>query len=294
MLLTATAAPAHAQDRVYRRTVREALREFQAGNWNEARVLFREAHDIFPNARTLRGIGMAYYEVRDYTDAYRYLQMALESDVRALDRRQRRATQDLAERAGQFIGYLRIEVTPDDAQVSIDMDEPRLERDGTILIDLQRHTLQVEAPDFITQTQNFSVDGGESRILRVDLQPVPPPPPPPPPPERFPIVPVLLGAAGGFAIMVGAGVGWYVNRSDELAKCEAAQADPTLDCENASTLSGQRDGAFAFTLISAGFALAAGAMALVLILTDDDEADPDAASVACAPAMLGVTCAGRF
>ncbi|MBW2460913.1 MAG: hypothetical protein JRH11_04655, partial [Deltaproteobacteria bacterium] len=175
---------------------------------------------------------MTSFEVRDYADAHRNLEAALASPERPLDERQRRETAELLERTQQFLGYLRIEVSPDDAVVTINMEEPRFEEDGTVLMSVGGHTLQVAAEGYVTQTQRFSLNGGESRPVRVELQRVPPAvaPAPPPPDEGFPVVAVALAAAGAFAVMTGAGIGWYVNRSDELAKCEAAQANPDLDC----------------------------------------------------------------
>jgi len=74
------------------------------GRWQEARALFQQAHEEYPNARTLRGIGMAAFEMRDYVGAYRALMQALASEERPLTRRQRRATQALLEETRAFIG----------------------------------------------------------------------------------------------------------------------------------------------------------------------------------------------
>src|SRR5262245_443922 len=64
--------------------------EAAAGRWEEARVAFRKAHALYPNARTLRGIGMVAFEIRDYVDAARQLELALAEPRRALDETQRR------------------------------------------------------------------------------------------------------------------------------------------------------------------------------------------------------------
>jgi outer membrane protein assembly factor BamD (BamD/ComL family) len=44
----------------------DAVAEYEAGHYQEARALFRQAHEKQPTARTLRGIGMASFELRDY------------------------------------------------------------------------------------------------------------------------------------------------------------------------------------------------------------------------------------
>ena len=39
----------------------DAVAEYDAGHFQEARALFRQAHERQPTARTLRGIGMLNY-----------------------------------------------------------------------------------------------------------------------------------------------------------------------------------------------------------------------------------------
>ncbi|MCZ7679746.1 MAG: sigma 54-interacting transcriptional regulator [Sandaracinaceae bacterium] len=87
LLLVALAlvpARARAQDgeAQYRALIEEAVVEFDAGRFPEARSLFLRAHDLAPNARTLRGVGMASFEMRDYVEAYRALSSSLDETVR--------------------------------------------------------------------------------------------------------------------------------------------------------------------------------------------------------------------
>ena len=57
------------EDPAYRRLIKEGLAEYEARHFDEARSLFQRAHDLNPNARTHRGIGMASFELRDYVSA---------------------------------------------------------------------------------------------------------------------------------------------------------------------------------------------------------------------------------
>src|SRR5688572_7254192 len=57
----------------YKRAVEEALKEYGLGHFEEARSLFRRAHGIYPNARTLRGLGMVEFELRHYVRASQLL-----------------------------------------------------------------------------------------------------------------------------------------------------------------------------------------------------------------------------
>src|SRR5688572_4251575 len=71
------ASPLAAQDASYDALIRQALVEYEATRYEEARALFRRAHQVSPNPRTLRGIGMSSYELRDYPAAFRALRDAL-------------------------------------------------------------------------------------------------------------------------------------------------------------------------------------------------------------------------
>ena len=64
--LRATAQPsARASTTEYEAMITDGLAEFQAQRYAEARALFERAHALSPNARTLRGIGMVAFEMRD-------------------------------------------------------------------------------------------------------------------------------------------------------------------------------------------------------------------------------------
>ena len=78
----------------YRALVKQAVREFEASNWPEAFALFKRAHELEPSARTLRGIGLAAYEMRDYVQSIGYLQTALEDQRRPLSPAQRKVIDD--------------------------------------------------------------------------------------------------------------------------------------------------------------------------------------------------------
>jgi hypothetical protein len=45
--------------------------EFEAGHLEDSRALFTRAHSTQPNARTLRGLGIAEFELRKYVESAR-------------------------------------------------------------------------------------------------------------------------------------------------------------------------------------------------------------------------------
>ena len=83
----------------------DAVAEYDAGHFQEARALFRQAHESPPTARTLRGIGMCSFELRDYVEATRSLGASLRDTRRPLTERSRNGTRRLLlARAHTFVG----------------------------------------------------------------------------------------------------------------------------------------------------------------------------------------------
>jgi hypothetical protein len=92
-----------AQDAVapleYESEIGQALGEHAQGNYEQAREHFLRAHAVYPNARTLRGLGKVEFELRDYRRATEYLEAALSSPVRPLPPDLRDEVQRLLTRA---------------------------------------------------------------------------------------------------------------------------------------------------------------------------------------------------
>ena len=99
---------ATAESPEYAAAIDAALSEFQARRWPEARAHFRRAHALSPNARTLRGIGMASYEMADYAAAYEALEGALTNTTRPLTEDQHTQVLTLRDRALALIGRFTI------------------------------------------------------------------------------------------------------------------------------------------------------------------------------------------
>jgi hypothetical protein len=90
----ATAAPA-GYDALYE----QATNELATGNWAGARALFAQAHELYPNATTLRGLGVAELELGQHERAATLLERALGSSVRPLSPALRAQTEAALARA---------------------------------------------------------------------------------------------------------------------------------------------------------------------------------------------------
>lgn len=189
----AAEAPATA-DPVVHAILVEAVAEYDAGHYAEAQALFRRANDLSPSARTLRGLGMASFELRQYVTASRALTAALEATTRPLTDDQRAHVEELLARARGFVARLAPQIEPRDASLRIDGVEPLRESDGSVLLDPGRHVLVIEDEGRTAETIDLSLEPGTVRELVITLRPLP-------------SAPVATVAPSGDLAWAGAGLG---------------------------------------------------------------------------------------
>jgi hypothetical protein len=168
--------PQAGEPAAYRSTIREALSEYHAKNFPEARALFEEAHRLYPNARTLRGLGMTAFELRSYRESVSFLKDALDSQVKPLDGTLRLETERLLSRAERFVGELSINVTPSHASVTIDGHPVDVSATTPVVLDVGEHGFEFHAEGYLPESRSLYVKGHERETWTVVLNKVPPPP----------------------------------------------------------------------------------------------------------------------
>lgn len=149
-----------------------AVSEFHAGAYVEARAAFQRAHGIYPNARTLRGLGMVEFELKHYKQSVAYLEQALDSRVRPLQGELRKTTRALLERARGYLVTLRLSLDPQDARVLLDGAPLQLDDSGAATVQVGDHTLDVQAEGHVAVRRRISVAGGQDQRLRIQLMPL--------------------------------------------------------------------------------------------------------------------------
>lgn len=161
----------------YESTIEAGVTEFSAGRFDEARALFLQAHSIFPNARTLRGIGMTSCELRDYPEAVRTLRLALAESRRALTPEQRTQVAELLDRAETFVGRFAVPPTATDAVLYVDNERvdagdgwPGAE--GQLLLGVGEHDVSIRRPDGRRADAHVRVLGRADEALAIDLVPI--------------------------------------------------------------------------------------------------------------------------
>lgn len=202
----------------YRQLVSDAVAEFDAKNFAESRALFARADALASNARTLRGIGLAEFELRAYRDCIAHLEQALASQAKPLTGAMRAETERVLERARGFVGKVQLLVEPANATVSINGVAAAEGEQRELLLEMGEYVLEITAPARLSTRRVVRISGGENETLQITLSA---PPVEPEPVRAVPLVapittperserrvyksPWLWTAVG--VVLVGAGVG---------------------------------------------------------------------------------------
>lgn len=310
---SAGAAPHARAEDDYESIVAEAVAEFQRQNWIEARALFKRAHEIRPNARTLRGAGIAAFEAKLYVDAYQDLTAALESKVKPLTAAQRTDAQRILARTSTFIARVHVSVEPSDADVSIDGKAGVIE-DGALLLDPGVHDLVARASGYETANQRLDAEPGDKREIQIELRSLqeaeaaaPPRAITPAQLEAKPTQPVKHDApmhfgvwpwvaAGAAVVLAGTGLGLHlasnaaasdIKHDCPLDKCTLEQINDRIDKGHIKTFD-------TLKVVAWSLAGAAAATSVVLFVLDGSggsEAEPQTA-LRVGPGSVAVS--GRF
>jgi hypothetical protein len=165
----AQAAPSRAAQAQYKDLIAKGLQEYQLGHWSEARVFFTDAHTLWPNARTFRGLGMTCYEARSYVEAIGFLEQALVNQTQPLTPKLSEEARNILDQARRFVSELRLELEPSSASVTLD-DKPLSSRDhGPVLLDPGEHQLDVSAAGYRPVHRTVIAQGGQPVHAHVQL-----------------------------------------------------------------------------------------------------------------------------
>lgn len=154
----------------YNAFIKRALVEYELGHWTEAKAFFQRAHQLRPSARTLRGLGLASYELRGYVEALTYLRQALASQEKPLTEEMRAAVKSTIEEAKSFIAYNKLALEPHDVRVRVDGQPATFDDDGSLLLDPGQHEIELESTGFEPLTRSVVAKGGERSELQLTLR----------------------------------------------------------------------------------------------------------------------------
>ncbi len=153
----------------YQTTIDRALEEFEARRWEEARTLFQRAHELEPNARTFRAIGMVSFELRDYVSALVAFESALADERRPLSAAQRQEVERLLADSRTFVAAYELDVNPITATVSVD-GLPAVIREGRLMLNPGSHDVRIVAEGFEESVVQVDSRGGHAGQIAVTLR----------------------------------------------------------------------------------------------------------------------------
>lgn len=287
-----------ARDPVVHVLLVEAVAEYAAGRYAEAQALFRRASEREPSARTLRGLGMSSFELRQYVTAVRALEAALLETTRPLRDDQRAHVEALLERARGYVARLEVHVTPEDATLRIDGIDVELETYGSVLVEPGRHVLSVSADGYDGETIDLALEPGLTRTITLELADAVAPAPPSLPPrsgDALGWASLTLGVAAG----VGAGVALTLGG---LAATESAELDAACSafvCPDSARARVARARDYSIVADAVGTAsavvgAAATAMLVAALATSEGGSPPATASAFCTSTECVVVVGGRL
>jgi len=162
-LVTVEVAPS------YDDLVRQGIESHETGAFADAHAFLEQAHALAPNARTLRGMGVASFRGGFFARAVRELRAALTHPNKPLEAELRSGAEDVLKRAEAEVLLLSLSVTPGNATVAIDGTEPA--HDFDLVLEPGSHTLRVVAEGYAERVISVYALRGFRDRMRVDLLP---------------------------------------------------------------------------------------------------------------------------
>jgi tetratricopeptide (TPR) repeat protein len=156
----------------YEHAIAQAVDEHERGNFAEAREHFREAHALEPSARTLRGLGMVEFELRNYGESVHFLEAALASETKTLPPDLHEEVARLLERARAYVGEIHVDVQPGSASVSVDGVSVASGPQASLSLQIGSHLLEFRADGRRPERRFVTVRGREQINIQVVLNPL--------------------------------------------------------------------------------------------------------------------------
>jgi hypothetical protein len=170
MLMAAVESATVRAEEPYLALIEHGIEEYKLSHWVEAKSYFERAHALQPNARTLRGLGLVSFELRQYVPAVKYLSQALTSQERPLTTDMRVGAEKLLASARGFIAYYRLELEPRDTQLEIDGQPPLFDEQGWLMLEAASHELVFSAPEHQSIVRAVTATAGTRVTLHVALE----------------------------------------------------------------------------------------------------------------------------
>ncbi|HEX6240186.1 MAG TPA: PEGA domain-containing protein, partial [Polyangiales bacterium] len=114
-------------------------------------------------------LGMVEFELRNYVDAVTYLEGALDASVKRLEGEMRSKTESLLERARAYVGSVRLEVAPTEAEVLVDGFPVPAHARANLRLSVGDHVFEFRAAGYADQRRAIKLRGEQTLTLKVEL-----------------------------------------------------------------------------------------------------------------------------
>lgn len=159
----------------YDALVNAAIAAQASGQFERAHTLFAEAHALAPNARTLRGMGVASYQAGDAVQAAIELEAALSHPERPLDAELRSSVEGLLRRAQAQVATVELLVAPTQAHLQVDGRGEAAPVRSPLILAPGEHWLRFSAAGYQVRVVPLTVAAGTRHALNISLWPEPAP-----------------------------------------------------------------------------------------------------------------------
>lgn len=150
----------------YDKLLDSAVSAFGAGDFAKAHDLFRRAYTVRPNARVLRGIGIAALRLAHYSEAKLELTAALTDPRQPLTDAQREEVSGLMGWMQSSLGAVHLHVTPRASRVEVD-GEPTSYTELTLSPGM--HRVRVSLEGYRAAERTLDVVAGREETLVISL-----------------------------------------------------------------------------------------------------------------------------
>jgi hypothetical protein len=271
--------------------IAEGVELRKQGREREALARFRRANELHSSPRAVAQMGLAEKSLRQYLDAERHLEAALESADDPWIVKNREALELARDIVAKQLAWVKVTTNVSPAELAINgvvvatlpLEEPHRVVAGTLAV-------EVRADGHVTEKRERIAPAGTVVELDIELSPVPKRPKPKRKPKRNPpaaddadglgpYAPWIIasGAVGTVALATGIALGI---RTIQLAEeRDALCPEPECTSEEGIAVDEEARGMALGSTISFVLGGAAGVAALVLWLVEPDEEPPVSAVV---------------
>jgi hypothetical protein len=150
------------------------LKLFDDGDFKLALVEFERSYELVPNFRVLYNVGEVEFQLNSYARAMKTLTRYLEEGGEKIPPTRRAEVEKDLENLKIRIGYLRVNVDIDGAEILVDGERigrsPMMSRE---LVDAGAHRITVQKSGFTTASDAVTLVGGDDKNVSVHLAPIP-------------------------------------------------------------------------------------------------------------------------